>query len=250
MADGTHRRQPMVREIRIYIEGIGDESEGESNTENLPQKRPEFKSKIPAGKETTAGLREGFSHVFKELYDLAATKGIKILSIPSGSRRNACEDFLMSIESYPDAFNVLLVDSESPVAENCTPWEHLRSRKEDHPWILETQGIDDDCCHLMVQTMEAWFLADIDALNEFYNGEFKADYLYKRLEDYQSVERVSKYNLTKWLQAAAKKTSKGKYHKTQHAPKLLALFDINKVRRASPSCDRVFTTITKIIEMT
>ena len=25
MADGTHRRKPMVREIRIYIEGIGDQ---------------------------------------------------------------------------------------------------------------------------------------------------------------------------------------------------------------------------------
>lgn len=147
----------MVREIRIYIEGIGDESEDESKIENIPQKRPGFRSKIQPGKETTAGLRAGFIHVFKELYDLADNKGIKILSIPSGSRRNACEDFLMSLESYPDAFNVLLVDSESAVAKTHTPWEHLRSRKADQPWILATQGLDDAFCHLMVQTMEAWF---------------------------------------------------------------------------------------------
>lgn len=239
----------MVREIRIYIEGIGEESEDEIKIENTPQKRPGFRSKIPAGKEATAGLRAGFIHVFKELYELAESRGIKILSIPSGSRRNACEDFLISLESYPDAFNVLLVDSESPVSETHTPWEHLRSRKEDQPWILDTQGLDDACCHLMVQTMEAWFIADIDALNKFYNGGFKEDYLYQKLEN-QSLEKVSKYNLSKWLTSATNKTSKGKYHKTRHAPKLLELLDVDKVRRASPSCDRLFITLTKIIEMT
>lgn len=239
----------MVREIRIYIEGSGDESEDESTTENIPPTRPGFRSRIPAGKETTAGLRAGFVHLFKELYDFAESKGIKILSIMSGSRRDACDDFLMSVESYPESFNVLLVDSESPVSESHTPWEHLRSRKEDQPWILDSLGIDDACCHLMVQTMEAWFIADIDALNKFYNGGFKADYLYKRLEN-QSLEKVSKYNLSKWLTSATNKTSKGKYHKTRHAPKLLEILDVDKVRRASPSCDRLFITLTKIIEMT
>ncbi|WP_341736953.1 DUF4276 family protein [Microcoleus sp. CAWBG640] len=239
----------MVREIRIYIEGSGDESEDESTTENIPPTRPGFRSRIPAGKETTAGLRAGFVHLFKELYDFAESKGIKILSIMSGSRRDACDDFLMSVESYPESFNVLLVDSESPVSESHTPWEHLRSRKEDQPWILDSLGIDDACCHLMVQTMEAWFIADIDALNKFYNGGFKADYLREKLEN-QSVEKVLKYNLTKWLKSATDETSKGKYHKTRHAPKLLALLDIDKVRKASPSCDRLFITLTKIIEMT
>lgn len=244
----------MVREIRIYIEGIGDESEDESEdestTENIPQKRPGFRSKIPAGKETTAGLRAGFVHLFKELYELAESKGIKIRSIMSGSRRDACEDFLISMESYPEAFNVLLVDSESPVSETHTPWEHLRSRKEDQPWILATQGHDDDCCHLMVQTMEAWFIADIDALSKFYNGGFKEDYLRQKLENYQNLEQVPKYNITKWLRSATDETSKGKYHKTRHAPKLLELLDVHKVRRAFPSCERLFTTLTKIIEMT
>lgn len=239
----------MVREIRIYIEGIGDESENETTTEIIPQKRPGFRSKIPAGKETTAGLRPGFVHLFKELYDLAESKGIKILSIMSGGRRDACKDFLISMESYPDAFNVLLVDSESPVSENCTPWEHLRSRKDDQPWILDTQGLDDGCCHLMVPTMEAWFLADIDALSKFYNGGFDEDYLRQKLKN-QNLEQVTKYNINKWLGEATKKTSKGKYHKTQHAPKLLALLDVDKVRRAFPSCERLFTTLTKIIEMT
>ncbi len=55
----------MVREIRIYIEGIGEESEDETKIENTAQKRPGFRSKIPAGKEATAGLRAGFIHVFK-----------------------------------------------------------------------------------------------------------------------------------------------------------------------------------------
>ena len=240
----------MVREIRIYIEGSEDESEDESTTENILPKRPGFTSKIPAGKETTAGLRPGFVHLFKELYELAESKGIKILSIMSGSRRDACENFLMSVESYPDAFNVLLVDSESPVSETHTPWEHLRSRKDDQPWILDTQGLDDDCCHLMVPTMEAWFLADIDALSKFYNGGFKEDYLRQKLASYQNLEQIPKYNITKWLRSATDETSQGKYHKTQHVPKLLALLDVDKVRKASPSCNRLFTTLTQILEET
>ena len=50
----------MVREIRIYIEGIGDESEEESKIENIPQKRPGFRSKIQPGKEATAGVQSWF----------------------------------------------------------------------------------------------------------------------------------------------------------------------------------------------
>jgi len=236
----------MVSEIRIYIEGIGDSDE----TAPLPSARPGFRSRIRSGKETTAGLRPGFRKFFQELFDIADSKGIKITSILCGSRRDAYEDFKMALESHPDAFNILLVDSESPVCETDTPWEHLRKRKEDQPWILDSVDLDEACCHLMVQTMEAWFIADIDALTAFYEEGFREEKIQRGMEQYQSVEQVSKDTIDVWLKAATRHTSKGKYKKAIHAPEILKLLNVARVRQASPNCDRLFTTLTQIMAET
>ncbi|MEH2335263.1 DUF4276 family protein [Nostoc sp.] len=159
------------------------------------------------------------------------------------SRSDAYEDFKIALESQPEAFNVLLIDAESPVDSTLTPWEHLRNRTEDHPWILDAVNFEDEQCHLMVQTMEAWFIADIDALKEFYGEGFREDGILQGMTRYCSVETVSKGTLKVWLEAATRHTEKGKYHKTRHAPKLLTFLNVAKVRQASPYCDRLFTTL-------
>jgi len=232
----------MVSEIRIYIEGIGDSDEDETGL--LPKAQPGSRSK---SRNTKAGLRPGFSKFFQELSDIADSKGIKIALILCGSRRDAYEDFKMALESHPGAFNILLVDSESPVCETDTPWEHLRKRKEDQPWILDSVDLDKDCCHLMVQTMEAWFIADIDALREFYGEEFREEGIEREMQKYQSVEQVSKATLDVCMRAATRNASKGKYKKAIHAPEILKLLNVAKVRQASPNCDRIFTTLAKIM---
>ncbi|MEH2117455.1 MAG: hypothetical protein V7K46_04460 [Nostoc sp.] len=43
----------------------------------------------------------------------------------------------------------------SPVDSTARPWEHLRNRTEDHPWILDAVNFEDELCHLMVQKIEA-----------------------------------------------------------------------------------------------
>ncbi|MCC5623222.1 DUF4276 family protein [Nostoc sp. CHAB 5715] len=228
--------------IYIYIEGTGDEDD----TELLLRPRPGFRSGIRSGKETTTGLRPGFRKFFQNLYDIAG-ENIKIFIVMCGSRRDAYEDFQTALESQPEAFNVLLVDAESPVDSTVTPWEHLRNRTEDHPWILDAVNFEDDWCHLMVQTMEAWFIADIDALREFYGEGFREDTILQGMARYHSVEKVSKVTLKVWLEAATRRTDKKKYHKTNHAPELLELLDVARVRQASPYCDRLFTTLAAIM---
>ncbi|WP_446355741.1 DUF4276 family protein [Coleofasciculus sp. G2-EDA-02] len=47
---------------------------------------------------------------------------------------------------------------------------------------------------------------------------------------------------------AASKTLKKEYHKTRHAAQILERLDVAKVRQAAPSCDRLFTTLTQIME--
>ncbi|MDB9374638.1 DUF4276 family protein [Nodularia sphaerocarpa] len=191
----------MVKEIRIYIEGGGD------------------------GKNTKALIRKGFSQFFKQF---------KLNITICGSRNNAFRDFRNALKSYPNAFNILLVDAEAPVTIN-SPWGHLKFRDN---WDKPSE-VDDNQCHLMVQTMEAWFIADIETLKQFYGKDFLENAIPKTL----NVETINKQNLERSLKAATRNTSKGEYHKIKHASKLLELLDVNKVRQASPSCDLLLKTL-------
>ena len=98
----------------------------------------------------------------------------------------------------------------------------------------------------MVQTMEAWFLADIDALRQYYGKKLQESAIPKN----PNVEEIDKTRLESSLEAATRHTSKGQYHKTRHASKLLELLDVDKVRKASQYCDCFFTTLAKIMEET
>ena len=214
MADGRNRGQPMVKEVRIYIEGGGD------------------------GKNTKQLLRGGFSSFFKELVQVARSKQIKWNITVCGSRNNAFRDFKNAFADHPNAFIILLVDSEAPVKQ--PPWEHLKLRDN---W--DSPGVDETHCYLMVQAMEAWFMADIDTLKRFYGQGFKENAIPKNI----NVETIEKDLLEPSLKAASRDTkSKGEYKKIQHASKLLEMLDVDKVRKASSECDRIFKTLTELME--
>ncbi|BAY18139.1 hypothetical protein NIES2109_07350 [Nostoc sp. HK-01] len=205
----------MVKEVRIYIEGGGD------------------------GKNTKALIRQGFSQFFKPLVELARSKKVKWNIIICGSRNSAFEDFKNALNDHPEAFNVLLVDAEAPVKVE-SPWQHLKLRDNwDKP-----SGVDDSQCHLMVQAVEAWFIADIATLKKFYGQDFKENSISKN----PNVETIAKDSLEPSLKTATSKTTKGEYHKINHASKLLELLDVAAVRQASPYCDRLFTTLKDKIE--
>ncbi|HLO86463.1 MAG TPA: DUF4276 family protein [Nostocaceae cyanobacterium] len=201
----------MVEKIHLYIEGGGD------------------------GKNTKDLIKQGFSQFFQPLVDIAKSKSIRWDITICGSRNNAFRGFKNALKYYPEVFNVLLVDAEAPV-KITSPWEHLKSRDEwDKP-----SGVDDDHCHLMVQTMDAWFMADIEALKKFYGQGFRE----KAIPKNSNVETIDKDRLFDSLKKATCETSKGEYHKIRHASQLLKMLDVAKVRQASPSCDRLFTTLT------
>lgn len=203
----------MVEEIRIYIEGGGHDN------------------------DTKKQLRQGFSIFFKELVSLARSQRIKWQIITCGSRNNAFKDFRIALKEHPDAFNVLLVDAEASVKK--APWQHLKERDN---W--DKPEVDDTCCHLMVQMMEAWFIADIEALKQFYGQGFKENAIPKNL----NVEKINKTEIYSALQKATKETSKGEYGKIQHGARLLEQISVAKVRAASLYCDRLFTTLTVKID--
>ncbi len=96
----------------------------------------------------------------------------------------------------------------------------------------------------MVQTMESWFVADIDALDRFYGHGFHRN----RLPGNPGVEEIDRHTLASNLRDATRGTSKGEYHKIQHARSLLEMVDVNKVRRAAPHCRRLFEVLNRKID--
>lgn len=125
-----------MNQIRIYVEGGGDES------------------------LTKSKCRKGFS----ELFGKVVSKKPKVIAC--GGRQKTYEYFKLAFSQHQEAIVILLVDSEGAVSSRSV-WDHLR--KIDN-W--DSSGFPDESAHLMVQTMESWFLADKKMLKEFYGQGF------------------------------------------------------------------------------
>ena len=132
----------MVSEIRIYAEGGGN------------------------GSESKAAIRQGFGQFFDPLRHLAQSHRIRWQVVACGGRNAAFDNFKIALRTHGEAFNVLLVDAETPVSR--TPWAHLLARDG---W--QSPPVDDEQCHLMTQCIEAWLLADRGALRKFYGAGFQ-----------------------------------------------------------------------------
>ena len=155
----------------------------------------------------------------------------------SGSRKQAYDDFCHALgAARGDDLAVLLVDSECPVAMDVGPWRHLKDRDGwDKP-----AGADDDHVHLMVQCMEAWFLADRAALARYFGNGFSDNSLPRRAE----VEEVSKQDLERGLNTATRNSRpKGTYRKGRDSFAILADLDPDKVANASPHAKRFLETL-------
>ncbi len=100
--------------------------------------------------EGTDTLRQPFTQFFSPLRDLARQKNAKLKLLPAN---DGPRDFKKALRSNPAVVNILLKDSEQSI--------------EDPAVLCQTIGVDPvlaDKVFWMVQLMEAWFLADLDAL--------------------------------------------------------------------------------------
>lgn len=203
----------MVKEVFIYIEG------------DTKQK----------GKGNVITLRQGFSEFFKPL-----SESVKMPIRPKagGPREVTIKIFLAEHESNEDSFSALLVDSEGAIEENETPKTFLKKISDK----FDFRNVKDDQCHLMVQLMESWFLADKEKLAEFYGRDFKAN----ALSNNKNVEQIPKTDVISGLENATRKTKKGKYGKGSHSGEILQRIDCEKVCESAPHCERLFEIILKL----
>ena len=177
-------------------------------------------------------LRTKCRRAFREFLQKAGIAGRLPRIFASGGRKEAYDDFRHALRATRgDEFVVLLVDSEGPAATGAGPWRHLKDRDGwDKP-----AGATDDHVHLMVQCMEAWFLADRPALARYFGNGFNEKSLPRRTD----VEEVSKQDIERGLNAATRKSrTKDAYCKGRDSFALLADLDPVKVADASPHAKR------------
>ena len=95
----------------------------------------------------------------------------------------------------------------------------------------------------MVQSMEAWIVADPSALAKYYGQGFRTAALPKR----ENLEDAPKRDLKHGLQQATKDTSKGRYHKIKHASDLLKRINDSAVTSRCRHCKRLFEVLGQMI---
>jgi hypothetical protein len=178
--------------------------------------------------EGDKALTPGFRKFLSEIYDRARAKPCKVQLIATDGTPS--EDFANAIDSHPHAWNILLLDSEGP--DNGQLTSSLIAQRG---WPNSHQG----SIFWMVEMMEAWFHADKGAIEGFYREGFNK----QAMKANPKVEQISKKDLEDGLKAATKDTLKGKYHKINHAPRLLEVIDPSRVRDAAPNCRRLFDAV-------
>jgi hypothetical protein len=189
----------MVNEIRIYYEG----------------------SRL---------LQSGFERFISELRAQARERRCRLRLV--SAQGTPCQDFDNGIAANPQAWCILLKDSEGPDTGSLSI-----ALCERHGWSKSRA----DSIFWMVQTMESWFHADKDALQTFYGRDFKRN----ALKPNPKIEQIPKKDLEDGLSAATRDTSKGDYydHKASHGRELLAIIKPDLVRAAAPNCQRLFTAV-------
>jgi hypothetical protein len=189
------------------------------------------------GAELRKLFRNGFSAFLCSIRDEARRHRLHFDIIPCGPRSETIKRFAQALNDDPRTFNALLVDADAQPTGS--PREHLSQSNAKR--LSDATG---NACHLMVELMESWLIADPDALGEFYGKGFRNSGLPRS----KNLEQVAKSDVLAALKHATTDTGKGEYHKTQHGPQLLTCIAPAKVRQRAPHCERLFTTLAGVIE--
>lgn len=168
-------------------------------------------------------LRPGFHEFFKEIVGAARARSCRIELIATDGTPVA--DYYNGIKANPNAWNVLLLDSDT----------HIDSTLEQ---LCRSKGVEptySGSVFWMVQVMESWFLADIDALRSYFGNSIR--------EGNPKVEEIPKSDVLQKLDQAAHRRFDRGYDKIQDGVKLLNITNAVKVRKAAPNCERMFTAL-------
>ena len=129
-----------------------------------------------------------------------------------------------------DEIVILLVDSEGPVATGHSAWQHLLNRDNWH----QPTGAADDSAYLMVQVMETWFLANRDALRDFFGPQLNENHF----REWPNLEQVPRDTVLNALEQATSNCQKP-YRKGRVSFELLGRIDPQQVAAACPHANHL-----------
>ena len=149
-----------------------------------------------------------------------------------GDRARAYRRFSDAVrKAGGDEVDILLVDSEGPVKEDQSTWEYLRDNDGWH----QPDGADDNQVYLMVQAMEAWLMADRDALREYFGRGFNEN----RLLGQSDPEQIPKNTLESSLKDASSGCGR-QYAKGTVSFEILGRVDAGKVEERCSHAKALF----------
>ncbi len=182
-------------------------------------------------------LRKGFRKFFSKYFDNNAVPN-RLISCGS----EPVKDFLTGAPTDKERgfFPILLMDSDVFGKE-----EPRTAVRRTSVWSKRgNDSISDSQLHFMVKLMEAWFLADKEALKKHYGQGFRIS----RLPQRRRVEEIPAEDVKKGLDGATAKTRKGKYsnNKAVYGSQLLEKINPLKVKEAAPHCAALLKTLEEV----
>ena len=141
-------------------------------------------------------------------------------------------------QSLPGEFPLLLVDSETPVRSGHSARRHLENQDSHWEW---PDGIGDDNVFLMVQVMEAWFVADRQLLKRYFGNQIREN----KFKAWPDLEDVPKQVILGALTDATATCPKA-YAKGKVSFEILQELDPVRVEAACPHAKGLLDRLRKL----
>lgn len=195
-------------------------------------------------------LRIAFDRFFRNAVgDCSSNKNVKLEVIALGGRNDVVKRFNQAlVKQEKDVICILLVDSEGPLDERLTVKDNLQrslkgDSKQEHPFSVSDLAHEENL-YLMVQCMEAWFLADREKLTQYFGLRLDTHLLPKG----SNVEAMSVVDVVEGLTQSTKgKGPRNTYDKIKDAVPLLRMIRPDVVADNAPQCQRLINKLTQLL---
>lgn len=180
---------------------------------------------------------EAFRRAWQIFFSKAGVDGQMLDIAVGGGQQEAFALFSSQLDRYmkdnaTEPKPLLLLDSEEPVADGHTVWEHLGTRNQHR--FQQPPEAHDDSAHMMVQAMETWFIADPPALQRFFDSSLDASVF----RNSSPLEAILKEDALDMLRRATLRCRRH-YSKGRRSYGILAEIDPQTVAAACPHADQL-----------